>query len=278
MDKIDPKNVRRSVIAGSWYPGTEGQLRKTVQGYLDNVEKEELDGDLIGLISPHAGYIYSGQVAAYAYKQLDGASYDAVAVISPVHRMFVDRFAATSAAAYETPLGLVEVDAELVEATDKEIGLARVPQDNEHSLEIQLPFLQVVLSEFKLLPIMMGDQDLSSCQELGTALAKVLQGKKVLLVASTDLSHFHNYDAAVRLDEIVLERVGAYDPEGLAKDLERRKCEACGGGPVIAVMLAAHELGANKAKVLKYMNSGDVTGDRSQVVGYMAAALYRAGT
>lgn len=278
MDKIDPKNVRRSVIAGSWYPGTEGQLRKTVQGYLDNVEKEELDGDLIGLISPHAGYIYSGQVAAYAYKQLDGASYDAVAVISPVHRMFVDRFAATSAAAYETPLGLVEVDAELVEATDKEIGLARVPQDNEHSLEIQLPFLQVVLSEFKLLPIMMGDQDLSSCQELGTALAKVLQGKKVLLVASTDLSHFHNYDAAVRLDEIVLERVGAYDPEGLAKDLERRKCEACGGGPVIAVMLAAQELGANKAKVLKYMNSGDVTGDRSQVVGYMAAALYRAGT
>jgi AmmeMemoRadiSam system protein B len=290
MDKIDPKNVRRSVIAGSWYPGTEGQLRKTVQGYLDNVEKEELEGELIGLISPHAGYIYSGQVAAYAYKQLDGASlrqpfdraqdtaYDAVAVISPVHRMFVDRFAATSAAAYETPLGLVEVDAELVEAIDKEIGLARVPQDNEHSLEIQLPFLQVVLGEFKLLPIMMGDQELSSCQKLGTALAKVLKGKNVLLVASTDLSHFHNYDAAVRLDEVVLERVRAYDPEGLVKDLERRKCEACGGGPVIAVMLAAQELGANKAKVLKYMNSGDVTGDHSQVVGYMAAALYRART
>lgn len=286
MDKIDPKNVRRSVIAGSWYPGTEGQLRKTVQGYLDNVEKEKLEGELIGLISPHAGYIYSGQVAAYAYKQLDGASlrqaqgtaYDAVAVISPVHRMFVGRFAATSAAAYETPLGLVEVAADLVEATDKEIGLARVPQDNEHSLEIQLPFLQVVLGEFKLLPIMMGDQDLSSCQKLGTALAKVLKGKNALLVASTDLSHFHHYDAAVRLDEVVLERVGAYDPEGLANDLRRGKCEACGGGPVIAVMLAAQELGANKAKVLKYMNSGDVTGDRSQVVGYMAAALYRAET
>ena len=278
MDKIDPKNVRRSVIAGSWYPGTERQLRKTVQGYLDNVEKEELDGELVGLISPHAGYIYSGQVAAYAYKQLDGVSYDTVAVISPVHRMFVDRFAATSAAAYETPLGLVEVAAELVEATDKEIGLARVPQNNEHSLEIQLPFLQVVLGVFKLLPIMMGDQDLSSCQKLGTALAKILKGKNVLLVASTDLSHFHHYDAAVRLDEIVLERVGAYDPEGLANDLRRGKCEACGGGPVIAVMLAAQGLGANKAKVLKYMNSGDVTGDRSQVVGYMAAALYRAGT
>lgn len=292
MDKIDPKNVRHSVIAGSWYPGTEGQLRKTVQGYLDNVEREEPDGELIGLISPHAGYIYSGQVAAYAYKQLDGASlrqpfdraqdraqdtaYDAVAVISPVHRMFMGRFAATSAAAYGTPLGLVEVDAELVEAVDQEIGLTRVSQDNEHSLEIQLPFLQVVLGEFKLLPIMMGDQDLSSCQKLGTALAKVLQGKNVLLVASTDLSHFHNYDAAVRLDEIILERVGAYDPEGLANDLRRGKCEACGGGPVIAVMLAAQELGANKAKVLKYMNSGDVTGDRSQVVGYMAAALYRA--
>jgi hypothetical protein len=276
MDKIE--TVRHSVIAGTWYPGTEGQLRQKVRGYLDNVEKEKLGGELIGLISPHAGYIYSGQVAAYAYRQLDGASYDAVAIISPVHRMFVGRFAATSAAAYETPLGLVEVDTELVEATDKEVGLTRVPQDNEHSLEIQLPFLQVVLGEFKLLPIMIGDQELSSCQKLGTALAKILKGKNVLLVASTDLSHFHNYDTAVRLDEIILERVGSYDPEGLAQDLRRGKCEACGGGPVIAVMLAAQELGANKAKVLKYMNSGDVTGDRSQVVGYMAAALYRAET
>ncbi len=276
MDGINPKAVRRSVIAGSWYPGTEQQLRKTVQGYLDNVEKERLDGELIGLISPHAGYIYSGQVAAYAYKQLDGVSYETVAVISPVHRMLVGRFAATSAAAYETPLGLVEVDTALVAAIDKEVGLAYVAQDNEHSLEIQLPFLQVVLGQFKLLPIMMGDQDLFSCQNLGTALAKVLKGKKALLVASTDLSHFHNYDTAVRLDEIVLERVGAYDPEGLAQDLKKGKCEACGGGPVIAVMLAAKELGANKAKVLKYMNSGDVTGDHYQVVGYMAAALYRA--
>ena len=278
MDKIDPKDVRHSVIAGSWYPGTEGQLRQTVQGYLDEVEKEELGGELIGLISPHAGYIYSGQVAAYAYKQLAGTSYDAVAVISPVHRMYVDRFAVISAAAYETPLGLVEIDAELIEAIDKGIGLVHVPQDNEHSLEIQLPFLQVVLGEFKLLPIMMGDQDLPSCQKLGTALAGVLKGKNVLLVASTDLSHFHNYDTAVRLDEIILEHVRAYDPEGLAKDLERRKCEACGGGPVMAVMLAAQELGANEAKVLKYMNSGDVTGDHSQVVGYMAAALYRSET
>jgi AmmeMemoRadiSam system protein B len=277
MDKIDPKNVRHSVIAGSWYPGTERQLREAVQGYLDNVEKEELGGELVGLISPHAGYVYSGQVAAYAYKQLDGTAYDAVAVISPVHHMLVGRFTATSAAAYETPLGLVEVDTELVEAMDKEMGLSRVSQDNEHSLEIQLPFLQVVLGEFKLLPIMMGDQDLSSCQKLGTALAKVLKEKNALLVASTDLSHFHNYGTAVRLDEIALERVGAYDLEGLAQDLKRGSCEACGGGPVIAVMLAAQKLGANKAKVLKYMNSGDVTGDHSQVVGYMAAALYRVG-
>ena len=278
MDRIDTKRVRHSVIAGSWYPGTEGQLRKTVQGYLGDVEKEELDGELVGLISPHAGYIYSGQVAAYAYKQLDGVSYDAVAIISPVHRMFMGRFAVTSAAAYETPLGLVEVDVDLIEAMNKEIDLTHVAQDNEHSLEIQLPFLQVVLGEFKLLPIMMGDQGLSSCQKLGTALDKILKGKNVLLLASTDLSHFHNYDAAMRLDEIVLERVRAYDPEGLVSDLERGKCEACGGGPVIAVMLAAQKLGANRAKVLKYMNSGDVTGDRSQVVGYMAAALYRAGT
>ena len=270
--------VRRPMVAGSFYPANPIELSKQVAEFFSKAQRRPLAGPVRAIVAPHAGYIYSGQVAAYAYKQLDGAPYDTVAVISPVHRMFVGRFAVTNAVAYETPLGLVEVDADLVEAIDKEIDLTRVSQDNEHSLEIQLPFLQVVLSKFKLLPIMMGDQELSSCQKLGTALARILKGKNVLLVASTDLSHFHSYNVAVRLDEIVLGRVGAYDPEGLANDLRRGKCEACGGGPVIAVMLAAQGLGANKAKVLKYMNSGDVTGDHSQVVGYMAAALYRAGT
>ena len=277
MERINPRDIRRSVIAGTWYPGTKAELARTVDGFLDNVKKEELGGELMGLIAPHAGYVYSGQVAAYAYKQLEGLDFPTVAIVSPVHRMFVGRYAVTAKRYYETPLGLVEVDGELVDALDEAVGLNRVERDDEHSLEIQLPFLQRVLGRFKLLPVMMGDQSLPACRALGEALAGVLRGRRALLVASTDLSHFHPYDTAVRLDRVVLDHIEKFDPEGLALDLERGRCEACGGGPVIAVMLAAKALGANRARVLKYANSGDVTGDRWQVVGYVAGAIYRVG-
>ncbi len=277
MQRINPRDIRRSVIAGTWYPGTKAELARTVDGFLANVKKEELGGELMGLIAPHAGYVYSGQVAAYAYKQLEGLDFPIVAVVSPVHRMFVGRYAVTAKRYYETPLGLVEVDGELVDALDEAVGLNRVERDDEHSLEIQLPFLQRVLGRFKLLPVMMGDQSLPACRALGEALAGVLRGRRALLVASTDLSHFHPYDTAVRLDRVVLDHIEKFDPEGLALDLERGRCEACGGGPVIAVMLAAKALGANRARVLKYANSGDVTGDRWQVVGYVAGAIYRVG-
>ena len=277
MERINPRDIRRSVIAGTWYPGTKAELARTVDGFLDNVKREELGGELMGLIAPHAGYVYSGQVAAYAYKQLEGLDFPIVAIVSPVHRMFVGRLAVTAKRYYETPLGLVEVDGELVDALDEAVGLNRVERDDEHSLEIQLPFLQRVLGRFKLLPVMMGDQSLPACRALGEALAGVLRGRRALLVASTDLSHFHPYDTAVRLDRVVLDHIEKFDPEGLALDLERGRCEACGGGPVIAVMLAAKALGANRARVLKYANSGDVTGDRWQVVGYMAGAIYKVG-
>ncbi|MEA3459333.1 MAG: AmmeMemoRadiSam system protein B [Chloroflexota bacterium] len=275
MKEVKAGDIRRSVIAGSWYPGTKDELEQMLDGFLAKAEKEELEGQLMGLIAPHAGYVYSGQVAAYAYKQLEGLSFDEVAVISPVHRMYVGRFAVTDKAYYETPLGLVEVDGEPVDAIDEAVGLNRLERDNEHSLEIQLPFLQRALGEFKLIPIMMGDQSPSSCQALGKALAKVLKGKGALLVASSDLSHFHRYETALRLDKVVQEDVERYDPEGLMRDIEAGRCEACGGGPIDAVMSAARTLGADRAKVIKYANSGDVTGDLSGVVGYMAAAIYK---
>jgi AmmeMemoRadiSam system protein B len=283
MDKVDPRNVRRSISAGriGWYhpADTKEKLERTIDGYLANVEETLVEGRLIGLISPHAGYVYSGQIAAYAYKQLEGLSFEAVVVISPIHGgIYLGHFVVTDKAYYETPLGLIEVDSQLVEAVSSQATLSRIGQDDEHSLELQLPFLQRVLGDFKLTPIMMGNQSLSSCRALGQALATALKGKKALLAASTDLSHYHSYDTAVRLDQVVLDHIEAYDPEGLAQAMSRGECEACGGGPVIAVMLAARELGADKAKVLKYANSGDVTGDRTQgVVGYAAVALYREG-
>ena len=274
MSAVDRSQVRPSVIAGSWYPGRPAELRTTIERYLANVEPTELEGELVGLIAPHAGYIYSGQVAAYAYKQLEGRDFDLVALISPIHQMYMGTYMVTSYAYYETPLGLVPVATDLVDELAEELNLVRVQRDGEHSLEIQLPFLQYVLGEFRLLPVMLGDQDWGSCQRLASALAPLLTREKALLVASTDLSHFHPYDRAVQLDRRVLERVEAFDPRGLSEDLRARRCEACGGGPVIAVMLATQELGAKRARVLCYANSGDVTGDHSQVVGYMAAALF----
>jgi len=285
-------NVRRSVIAGSWYPGDPKRLRAMIAGFLDNVPQQPLDGELVGLIAPHAGYMYSGQVAAHAYAQLrdyvpgsprQGYAFSKVVVVSPVHRMYPGRFAVTDKAYYETPLGLAPVDAELVQAIERRVNLSRVSQDMEHSLEIQLPFLQDVLGDFALAPIMMGEQDWDSAVELGQALAEAIEGEaavlgardRVLLVASTDLSHFHRYQVAVQLDQMVLDRITAYDAEGLARTLSAHKAEACGGGPVLAIMVAAEKLGANHSVLLKYMNSGDVTGDRSSVVGYAAAALLR---
>ena len=167
------------------------------------------------------------------------------------------------------------MDGDLVAQLEAQVALNKTDENLEHALEIQLPFLQRTLGEFSLLPILMGGQSWASCQELSEGLAKVLPGQNALLVASTDLSHFHDYHTAVELDKKVLARIEAFDPEGLSQDLEARRCEACGGGPVLATMLAARALGADKAKVLEYKNSGDVTGDKYRVVGYAAGVVYK---
>jgi hypothetical protein len=205
-----------------------------------------------------------------------------VVVISPTHVVPFRGASVYDGGAYETPLGTIPVDTALagkiVDQSNKislsSTGHALVGRGGEHSLEVELPFLQVVLGKFKLVPIVMGDQDWSTCEALGGALSKSLKGKNALIVASTDLSHFHPYDEAVRLDGIVMDHVNSFDAEELYSDLAAGTCEACGGGPVVATMLAAKALGADESKVLKYANSGDVTGDRSGVVGYMAAVIY----
>ena len=301
MKEAKAGSIRQSVIAGSWYPGQPDELRRTLEGYLADAEKVELggkprEGELKALISPHAGYAYSGPTAAYAYKQLeDGLStvsgatsghrpaFDTVAVLSPSHQAHLGRFAVTRASHYETPLGLVEVDAELVEALGKEVTLNRVGFDGEHSLEIQLPFLQQVLGAFTLLPVMLGesltsDRSLVVCRELSAALAKLLRDRKALIVASTDLAHLYDYNDVVRHDRVIIELVERFDVEGLARALIEGRGQACGGASVVTALLTAQTLGANRATVLHYTNSGDVTGDRqpgSYTVGYMAAAVYQ---
>ncbi len=276
-DKIMNK-LRQSVIAGSWYPGDPSALRGDIARYIQNVPDRELEGDIVGLITPHAGYIYSGQVAAYAYKLIQRKKYDAVILIGPSHRVAFRGVSIYREGAYETPLGVIPVHENLA---DEIKNLSRMVIDfppahlQEHSLEIQLPFLQVALGDFSFVPLVMGDQSAETCRELADVISRVAKDRPILIVASSDLSHFHDYKKASQLDGGIIRYIQDDDVEGLLDNLACNKVEACGGGPMAVMMLAAHKLGAGRSLLLKYANSGDVTGDKNSVVGYASAVYYR---
>lgn len=272
--------VRSPVVAGAFYPGDPDVLARDVDQYLEAATPPTVGGELLAIISPHAGYMYSGGVAAHAYAYLKNREFDSVIVVAPSHRYPVRGASVFDGAGYETPLGVVDVDRDLVAAiTDASKGIVYEPRAHasEHSLEVQVPFLQRTLREFLIVPVIMGDQSEGRATLLAKQIAGAVRqsGRRVLLVASTDLSHYHNHSTAVELDSRIIDRVNAFDPEGLLAALASGECEACGGGPTAVVMMAARELGADVASVVKYATSGDVTGDRSQVVGYMAAVLLR---
>jgi len=271
------ESVRKPAVAGAFYPGTPGELREVVTGMLADARPPRLNGQLIALISPHAGYVYSGEVAAQGYKLVEGRRFDAVIVIAPSHHVAFRGCSIYEGRAYETPLGLAEINTDLAGAllTNYDF-ITSYPAAHiaEHSLEVQIPFLQVAVPDLRLVPIIMGDQSQGACKRLAEAIAESVKGMNVLIVASSDLSHFHTYDQAVELDNIIVERVRDFDPEGLAHDLSSGKCEACGGGPMITAMLAGKLLGADSTEILKYANSGDTSGDKSRVVGYLSAAIY----
>jgi MEMO1 family protein len=273
------ERIRESVIAGSWYPADPTRLRKQISNYLDLATPIDIPGKLTGLIVPHAGYVYSGGIAAHAYKLLYKHRFERVLILAPSHHAHFSGSSVYNLGGYNTPLGTVPLDTELIDELFKNTDIiSYVPQADsmEHSLEIQLPFLQTVLPQFTLVPIVMGDQNPAHCRKLAEAIEAACSGKHVLMIASTDLSHYYPYDDAKRLDSVFLDRINAFDPEGLAEDIKAHKCEACGAGPVITLMLAAKKLAADSSTTLHYANSGDVTGDRSSgVVGYAAAALYK---
>ena len=274
------ENIRNAILAGSWYPGNKDALTKRIEGYLSKVKAGSLEGELKAIIVPHAGYMYSGQVAAHAYQLLQNRDFKRVIMIGPSHRVGFRGASVNMQSGYKTPLGIVPVDRDLgkriLNGNDFLQGVPRA-HASEHSLEIQLPFLQTVLKDFQIVPILMGDQDLKTCAHLARSLARVMTNMdRILLLASTDLSHFHRYERAKELDLKFIKHVREFDPKGLADSLSSGKCEACGRGPAITVMLAAQALGANRAVILNYANSGDVTGDHGRVVGYLSAALIRA--
>lgn len=274
----NPLKSRPPVFAGSFYPGNRETLLKELGVFFDSAENERISDKIWGLIAPHAGYMYSGQVAAEAYNQVKGRKYNTVIVVAPSHRERFKGVSIYNGDEYITPLGSIGINKEMAEEcsdSDKRIYLSERGHAEEHSLEVQLPFLQYAVEGFNLVPIVMCDQSYEICTNLGFILGKILkQNDDVLLTGSTDLSHFYDYDTAAVLDKHILDRVGKLDHEGLSRDIEQHKSEACGAGPMITVMYAAKLAGATYSKVLSYKNSGDVTGDRTKVVGYMSALFY----
>ena len=275
-------DVRPSPLAGRWYDDDPEILARSVDGYLDAAHLPDLEGELIGVIAPHAGHTYSGAVAGYAFAAVRSLRPDLVAVIGPMHHPYVEPLITTAYDAYSTPLGDVPVDKETLRELDAVLkselgfGLSPVQRDPEHSLEIELPFLQRALpSEWKLLPVMDRAREPRVSQGLGRALAQVLRDKNFVMVASTDLSHFYNHQTALTYDRAMLNAIESFDPAA-AFDLERAgKGFACGLGAVTAVLWAARELGADKVQVLRHATSANVTGDYSSVVGYAAAVILK---
>ncbi|MFB3813990.1 MAG: AmmeMemoRadiSam system protein B [Terriglobales bacterium] len=274
------EQVRPPAVAGAFYPGDAKELAATVDAFVASAKPPEIGGQLVALISPHAGYPYSGAVAGHGYALLKGRKYTRVVVLAPSHHDAFEFASVYDGDYYSTPLGRIPVDkdfARRLAAFGPAMKLSsRAHTDSkEHSLEVQLPFLQRVLGDLKLVPVIMGTQDYDSSRSLGVALARLIQNNDALIVASSDLSHFHPYDEAVKLDRKTLNALTGWDYFSASRNFERRVWEACGGGPVVAAMIAAERLGANDVRLLKYANSGDVTADRLRVVGYGSLAVVR---
>jgi hypothetical protein len=271
-------NVRKAAVAGTWYPGTAAPLASAVDRHLAAADRAGADvrGDLVALVAPHAGLMYSGPVAAYAYRLLRDRAFDVAVLVGPSHFVGFDGVSLYPSGGFETPFGVAPIDAECARAIAAATPIVHehpAAHAREHSLEMQLPFLAHLAPGVPIVPLLMGYQTAGTAAALGDALALALRGRTALLVASTDLSHYHDAATASALDHVVIDCVARFDADGLQAALDERPEHACGGGPTVAVMRAARAAGARDAVILNYADSGDVSGDKSSVVGYLAAAF-----
>lgn len=284
-------DIRPSPIAGRWYPGTDATLRQELESYFAPFDQTDISsdyGEVIGLLVPHAGYVYSGGTAAAAFRAVRGQQYQKVLIVSPSHRAYADPLLTSGHDAYQTPLGLVPVDHKSLQVLDAALEneglyLSRVRFDQEHSLEIELPFLQYLLPEsFELIPIMMPDQCQKTAQGLSLALFNLIRNlggdERVLLVASSDLSHFHSQNRAKKLDEAFITALKTGDITQLYQAEYQGKTEACGLGPAAVVLSLSQRLGANSINITDYRDSSFASGDKSSVVGYVSAIFSQKDT
>jgi AmmeMemoRadiSam system protein B/AmmeMemoRadiSam system protein A len=267
------------VVAGSFYPAGKNDLKGMVEEYINSAEVEEINGRILGIISPHAGYIYSGKVAGYGFKLLLKVKPSRVVILAPSHRYPTTRASVINADYYKTPLGDVPID---VEAVKKLLNYKDVFIDDprvysmEHSLEVQLPFLQVVLKNFKIVPIVLGQLSSSTIKNAGSYLFKEFgEDPKTVFVISSDMSHYFPYDEAVEMDKRALDLLSKLDPFLLLDEDRKERIQFCGIYPIAVFLEYLSNFKNPQMKVLKYLNSGDTAGDKSHVVGYSAVAFYQ---
>ena len=271
---------RRAAVAGTWYPGTAGALTREVDGYLQ-AAAPSLQGRVHAILSPHAGIMFSGPVAAWAYRAAAQSSYDVAFLVGPSHFVGFDGFAVWPDGAFETPLGDATVDAEAAARLLRAPLACELPAAHarEHSLEMQLPFVRRLLGDTAIVPVVIGEQTAETISALADALTDAAADRDAILIGSTDLSHYFDAATAATLDARVMRHVDDFDPDGLLAlfesypDRDRGRYVACGGGAALAVMFAARAAGARHGRVLRYAHSGQISGDNSAVVGYLAAAF-----
>jgi hypothetical protein len=268
--------LRHPSAAGYFYPGDKDKLREQVEWLLTIGHKDKIIDNIAGLVAPHAGYIYSGRTASFAYNTIRDKNFKNVIIISPSHREYFEGVSIYEGDGYITPLGVLEINKEMVNLLtegSKNIFKGNAGHRQEHGIEVHLPFLQFILPEFNIVPIVMGDQSKKYIDELAKRISEIIP-ENTLIIASSDMSHFYSRRIADDLDSIAEQRINNFDYEGLYDDLEHKRCEACGGGPIIAMMKALDLNNKSKSVVLNRSDSGDTTKNYDEVVGYLSAAVY----
>lgn len=278
-----PADIRPSPIAGTWYPGDRKTLADSIDRYIENAgESEPIEGQILGLLVPHAGHRYSGSVAAHAFRLVRGMRPTTVVILSPLHALAFGEILTSGHDAFSTPLGVIPINRELQARFEEQleqklqIKVEQIRLDQEHALEIELPFLQRMLQgPFQLLAVMLREQSERTARAISEVLAQLLEPATSLIVGSSDLSHFYPERNALELDREMIRRIQSFHPAEVISAEAEGVGYACGRGAIAAAMWTARALGADRIKVLKHATSAAVTGDSSSVVGYASAVIFR---
>lgn len=268
---------RKPILAGTWYPGNAKELSFLVRKYITQAKIQPIDKPVRGLISPHAGYIYSAQTAAYGYKHIENIQYDIVIILSPLHHFPVGNFVTVDTDFYETPLGQVPIEKQMIDELKTLIDITVIKHDEEHSLEIQLPFLQETLDNFTILPIMLGHNDQEKCQELANALKQIIKDKTFLIIASSDMYHTHDYETTNKLDNHAISCLESLDLRAIKNEFQANDCTICGKMPILTLIYTLKQYNDFKIKILHHTTSGDITNEKepgNYTVGYLSAVFY----